>query len=66
MIREGYTGPVTYEEHSERLDLVFRAKTLGELMPLVADLPMVGGAARPTHPAPAGAGMPAAGTPRTW
>jgi len=63
VIREGYAeGRLTYDEHSERLDRVFRAKTLGELMPLVADLPTVGDAARPAGPAPPGAGMPVGGT----
>lgn len=43
-------GRIDAEEHSERIDAVYRAKTVGELEPLVGDLP----AARPrTAPAPA-------------
>ncbi|QQM41059.1 DUF1707 SHOCT-like domain-containing protein [Streptomyces liliifuscus] len=33
-------GRLTAEEHSERVEDVFRAKTVGELEPLVADLPV--------------------------
>lgn len=40
-------GRLTAEEHSERVDAVYRAKTVGELEPLVRDLPSPGGA-RPT------------------
>ncbi|MEU9063158.1 DUF1707 domain-containing protein [Streptomyces sp. NPDC048430] len=40
-------GRLTAEEHAERVDLVYRAKTVGELDPLVQDLPAAGGAARP-------------------
>ncbi|MFJ4963530.1 DUF1707 domain-containing protein [Streptomyces sp. NPDC088729] len=32
-------GRLTAEEHAERVDLVYRAKTLDELQPLVRDLP---------------------------
>lgn len=32
-------GRLTPEEHSERIDTTYRAKTLGELEPLVRDLP---------------------------
>ncbi|MFB4422229.1 DUF1707 domain-containing protein [Streptomyces sp. QL37] len=39
-------GRLTAEEHSERVDLVYRAKTVGELEPLVQDLPAAG-ATRP-------------------
>ncbi|MER5551612.1 DUF1707 domain-containing protein [Streptomyces sp. NPDC002793] len=38
-------GRLTAEEHAERVDLVYRAKTVGELEPLVRDLPPAGGAA---------------------
>ncbi|GGT66831.1 DUF1707 SHOCT-like domain-containing protein [Streptomyces purpureus] len=42
-------GRIDPEEHSERIDAVYRAKTVGELEPLVRDLP----AARTAqHPAP--------------
>ncbi|MGW7271213.1 DUF1707 SHOCT-like domain-containing protein [Streptomyces sp. NPDC054864] len=41
-------GRLTAEEHGERIDGVYRAKTMGELEPLVSDLPAAGGAARPT------------------
>lgn len=37
-------GRLTAEEHSERVDAVYRAKTVGELEPLVRDLPAPGGA----------------------
>lgn len=38
-------GRLTYEEHSERIETAYRAKTLGELEPLVRDLS--GAAPRP-------------------
>ncbi|MEE1741752.1 DUF1707 domain-containing protein [Streptomyces sp. BE147] len=38
-------GRLTAEEHAERIDLVYRAKTVGELEPLVRDLPATGAAA---------------------
>ncbi|GAA2480570.1 DUF1707 SHOCT-like domain-containing protein [Streptomyces gobitricini] len=41
-------GRIDAEEHGERIDAVYRAKTLGELGPLVRDLP----AARPRPEAP--------------
>ncbi|GGU36998.1 DUF1707 SHOCT-like domain-containing protein [Streptomyces lavendofoliae] len=41
-------GRIDTEEHAERVDAVYRAKTLGELEPLVRDLP----AARPGPSAP--------------
>ncbi|MEV4332286.1 DUF1707 domain-containing protein [Streptomyces sp. NPDC049597] len=44
-------GRLDAEEHSERIDAVYRAKTLGELEPLVADLPAAG---RRTGAAPYG------------
>jgi Domain of unknown function (DUF1707)/Cell wall-active antibiotics response 4TMS YvqF len=39
-------GRLDAEEHGERIDAVYRAKTLGELEPLVGDLPAGGGEAR--------------------
>lgn len=36
-------GRLTTEEHSERLDAVYEAKTVGQLEPLVRDLPVPGG-----------------------
>lgn len=45
-------GRLDAGEHSERLDRVYAAKTLGELQPLVRDLP-AGGAAPAPAPAPA-------------
>ncbi|MFE4793601.1 DUF1707 domain-containing protein [Streptomyces sp. NPDC056708] len=39
-------GRLTAEEHAERVDAVYRAKTIGELEPLVRDLPAPGGASR--------------------
>lgn len=35
-------GRIDAEEHSERIDAVYRAKTVGELEPLVRDLPAPG------------------------
>ncbi|MFG2628428.1 DUF1707 domain-containing protein [Streptomyces sp. NPDC048473] len=37
-------GRLTAEEHAERVDAVYRAKTVGELEPLVRDLPAPQGA----------------------
>lgn len=37
-------GRLTAEEHAERIDAVYRAKTYAELTPIVADLPDPGGA----------------------
>ncbi|WP_242587426.1 DUF1707 domain-containing protein [Streptomyces sp. MST-110588] len=55
-------GRLDAGEHAERIDGVYRAKTLGELEPLVRDLPVAAGAARP---APATAAYaPAHGEPR--
>jgi hypothetical protein len=57
-------GRLDAEEHSERLESVYRAKTLGELRPLVADLPVsfapptAGGAAAPRRDAGSLASMP--------
>ncbi|BFP52516.1 DUF1707 domain-containing protein [Streptomyces fimicarius] len=36
-------GRLTADEHAERIDLVYRAKTVGELQPLVRDLPVSSG-----------------------
>jgi hypothetical protein len=47
-LAEGWLDP---EEHAERIDVVYRAKTLGELEPVVRDLPAAGTASRP-QPAP--------------
>ncbi|GLF94425.1 DUF1707 SHOCT-like domain-containing protein [Streptomyces yaizuensis] len=48
-------GRLDAEEHSERIDAVYRAKTMGELQPLVQDLPAVRPASAPSgRPAPAG------------
>lgn len=45
-------GRLTAEEHAERVDAVYRAKTVGELEPLVRDLPTPGAAALPSSAAP--------------
>ncbi|MFD7669233.1 DUF1707 domain-containing protein [Streptomyces sp. NPDC059788] len=50
-------GRLDAEEHSERIDAVYRAKTMGELEPLIRDLPAEGGAPGP-RPAPAAYGEP--------
>ncbi|MFJ8883396.1 DUF1707 domain-containing protein [Streptomyces sp. NPDC102402] len=39
-------GRLTAEEHAERVELVYRAKTVGELEPLVQDLPAPDGGVR--------------------
>lgn len=53
-------GRLTPEEHSERLDSIYAAKTQGELAPLLADLPGqhagLAPAASAGEPAPAGRG----------
>ncbi|MGW2257260.1 DUF1707 SHOCT-like domain-containing protein [Streptomyces sp. NPDC004749] len=41
-------GRLDAEEHAERIDSVYRAKTVGELEPLVRDLPAVGADGRTT------------------
>ncbi|MFI6687736.1 DUF1707 domain-containing protein [Streptomyces sp. NPDC050485] len=40
-------GRLDSQEHAERIDAVYRAKTLGELQPLVQDLPAAGERRRP-------------------
>ncbi|WNI22726.1 DUF1707 domain-containing protein [Streptomyces sp. ITFR-16] len=45
-------GRLTADEHAERVDSVYRAKTVGELEPLVRDLPAPGGSTRPAVGAP--------------
>ena len=53
ILREAMTeGRLTAEEHAERVDSVYRAKTVGELEPLVQDLPTPGGATRPSSATP--------------
>ncbi|GAA2347375.1 DUF1707 SHOCT-like domain-containing protein [Streptomyces cuspidosporus] len=55
-LAEGRLDP---EEHAERIDATYRAKTVGELEPLVRDLPAVGAADRAAGASPvpgAGAG----------
>ncbi|WP_309235672.1 DUF1707 domain-containing protein [Streptomyces sp. TRM64462] len=53
-------GRLDAEEHAERVDAVYRAKTLGELEPLVADLPAPG-THRQTAAAPRAYGYAPAG-----
>src|SRR5579875_1136654 len=48
-------GRLTAEEHAERLDSIYRAKTHAELAPLLDDLPAAGQAAAPQ---PASAASP--------
>ncbi|WP_327068678.1 DUF1707 SHOCT-like domain-containing protein [Kitasatospora sp. NBC_01302] len=64
LLRDAYAeGRLTVEEHSERIEAAYSAKTLGELAPLTRDLPahqpLPGGAPRPA-PAPAAAPLPPA------
>ncbi|MGW6540055.1 DUF1707 SHOCT-like domain-containing protein [Streptomyces sp. NPDC055051] len=51
-------GRLDAEEHAERVEAVYRAKTVGELEPIVRDLPAAGGApsAPRAEPAPAAYG----------
>jgi hypothetical protein len=58
-------GRLTADEHAERLDAVYQAKTYAELAPIVADLPATGGL-RPPEAGPAvrdDLPAPQAGTP---
>jgi hypothetical protein len=43
-------GRLTADEHAERLDAVFQAKTYAELAPIVHDLPVTGGTRPPAAP----------------
>ncbi|MEU7569522.1 DUF1707 domain-containing protein [Streptomyces fradiae] len=43
-------GRLDAEEHGERIDAVYRAKTLGELEPIVRDLPAAASATAPAEP----------------
>ncbi|PWV44655.1 MULTISPECIES: DUF1707 SHOCT-like domain-containing protein [Nocardiopsis] len=43
-LAEGRLSPV---EHEERLDTLYRAKTIGELSPIISDLPGPGGISHP-------------------
>lgn len=56
-------GRLTHEEHAERIEAAYAARTMGELEPLVRDLPAYRGAAapRPAPAPPADAGPAAAG-----
>jgi Domain of unknown function (DUF1707)/Cell wall-active antibiotics response 4TMS YvqF len=64
-------GRLTAEEHAERLDAVYQAKTYAELAPIVHDLPATGGVGPPEGSAAASGGPvvrddlppPHAGTP---
>ncbi|AXG80043.1 DUF1707 SHOCT-like domain-containing protein [Streptomyces paludis] len=49
-------GRLDAEEHAERIDSVYRAKTVGELEPLVRDLPAPGADAGPAFAAAAPSG----------
>lgn len=53
-------GRITMNELEERLGTVYAAKTVGELEPVVADLPQAGtpAAVPSAQPAPAGANLP--------
>lgn len=62
LLREALAeGRIDAEEHGERIDAVYRAKTVGELEPLVRDLPADRAGSAP-RPAPA-AGYDAAADP---
>jgi Domain of unknown function (DUF1707) len=46
-------GRLTPEEHSERLDSIYAAKTQGDLVPVLEDLPAVADCASPAPATPA-------------
>jgi hypothetical protein len=46
-------GRLTAEEHADRLDLIYAARTHGDLVPLLADLPAAGTARAPAAGQPA-------------
>lgn len=52
-------GRLTPAELEERLDIVYGAKTLGELVPVTRDLPVAGNLPGPAVPMPAAAPLPA-------
>jgi DUF1707 SHOCT-like domain/Cell wall-active antibiotics response LiaF, C-terminal len=52
-------GRLTPEEHSDRLDAVYQAKTYAELAPIVHDLPATGGVHAPQSPPVASDDLPA-------
>jgi hypothetical protein len=58
-------GRLTAEEHAERIDAVYQAKTYAELAPIVTDLPATGGVSAAAPPRVVGDDLPAppAGTP---
>ncbi|MEZ0068938.1 hypothetical protein ABIA32_004979 [Streptacidiphilus sp. MAP12-20] len=57
-LRDAYAeGRLDVEEHGQRLDAAYAAKTMGELAPLTKDLPAAAGT--PPRPAPAAAAGPA-------
>lgn len=64
-LREAYAeGRLSAEEHSERVDSVYAAKTLGELVPLTRDLPSHAATHQAAaHPATAGQPRAAQGVP---
>src|SRR4051812_45546268 len=45
-------GRLSAEEHAERLEAVYEAKTYAELAPIVHDLPATGGVRLPEAPVP--------------
>ncbi|MFJ6695779.1 DUF1707 domain-containing protein [Streptomyces sp. NPDC091272] len=51
-------GRLDAEEHGERIEAVYRAKTQAELAPLVSDLPTPGGGLRDPGPAPSASYTP--------
>ncbi|MGW2397943.1 DUF1707 SHOCT-like domain-containing protein [Kitasatospora sp. NPDC001664] len=54
LLRDAYAeGRLTVEEHSERIELAYGAKTLGDLAPLTRDLPAPGAPVSVAKPQPA-------------
>ncbi|WP_245627512.1 DUF1707 SHOCT-like domain-containing protein [Actinomadura oligospora] len=59
-------GRITAEEHAERIDVVYKAKTYADLEPVLADLPGGTGASATSAASPVGASaQPPAAPPRT-
>jgi hypothetical protein len=59
-------GRLTSDEHAERLDAAYKARTYAELAPIVHDLPVTGGTPSPhpsTPPPRSDLPMPASGSP---
>ncbi|GAA4862805.1 DUF1707 SHOCT-like domain-containing protein [Kitasatospora terrestris] len=53
LLRDAYAeGRLTVDEHAERIEAAYGAKTFGDLVPLTRDLPVAGGTPRPSMEKP--------------